>query len=117
MSRPPFSTAIETSARAADWRFIFRLDGWDLKISRDQAVELAKHMRDAIDKLRPRDGVIKNHEGDEIIVQRFGNKISLNFRSQHPNNPMRGTGEGISFTRAEQLLIELDQFAQETSRL
>ena len=114
MTKLPFLIAVERAERSQDWRFIMHHDGWDCKLSPDQASELASSLEEA--KTGRREAVVSNHEGIEITVWGArANKIALDFRSPHPDHATVGTGDGLTMAQVGQLRSELLAFVEQAS--
>lgn len=105
---------IEQGPRSQDWRFVIPLDGWNCKLSPDQASELASTLEDA--KAGRREAIVSNHEGIEITVWGMrANKIALDFRSPHPDHATVGTGDGLTVAQVGQLRSDLLTFVEQAN--
>ena len=87
----PFCIAIETGPSAGSWRLLVQLsDSSDCRLSPDESMQLASYIRDAIEHRKNRAKPVRNDAGQEIVVRRFENIVTVDFRSpQSPTNSFR----------------------------
>jgi hypothetical protein len=88
--------------------------GSECKLSRDQAEELARHIRDAIEHGPQHDEPVRNHEGNKITVRRFEKMITVDFWFPTPTAPT--TGHRLTVDQAKDFLHELVSFMEDVDR-
>jgi hypothetical protein len=113
MTDLPFNTYVEEGLGGP--RFVVQFSrGSECKLSRDQAVELARHIRDAIERGAQHDKPVRNHEGHKITVRRFESMITVDF--WFPNSTESTIGCRLTMDQAKGLLHELVYFAEDAAR-
>jgi hypothetical protein len=86
--------------------------GSECKLSRDQAEELARHIRDAIERGAQHNEPVRNHEGHKITVCRSEKMITFDF--WFPTAPTKG--HRLTVDQAKDFLHELVSFMEEVDR-
>jgi hypothetical protein len=106
----PFSIAIETASSEASWRFLIQFrDGSDCRLSPDESIQLTSHIRDAIEHRKNHAEPVRNDAGQEIVVRRFENIVTIDFRSpQNPTNSFR-----LSIDQGKDFIRELVGFVED----
>jgi hypothetical protein len=106
----PFGIVIETGPNPASYRFLVQFSGSsDCRLSPDESLELATYIRDAIEHRKNHANPIRNDAGQEIVVRRFEDIVTVDFRSpQSPTNSFR-----LSIDQGKDFIHELVGFFED----
>jgi hypothetical protein len=106
----PFRIAIETGPSAGSWRLLVQFsDSSDCRLSPDESMELASYIRDAIEHRKNHAKPVRNDAGQEIVVRRFEDIVTVDFWSpQSPTNSFR-----LSIDQGKDFIHELVGFVED----
>ena len=114
MTELPFHLITEAGPYSSDWRCIMQFGpGFESKLNWSQALEVARHIRDVIERNAQHEPV-RNHEGHKFSVRRFENMIAVDVSFPTPTTDTKGLR--LAVHQAKDLIHELVTFAEQAVR-
>lgn len=107
----PFSVVIEEQARLSNWRLHLQFNDFEVKLSRDNAVDLATHLVDAIERKMNSKSSIGGDAGWKLTVSVYNREITI-----QRWDPIAHTATAsLTESQAKDLIHELVVFSEAAS--